>query len=193
MDDPIWGKNKRQWEEGARSMESFGWGVVRLLIYVCGWLFTYVQPVFFIYILPFLAVGASYIAHELAASWYQSLAPGTLSFSPVIQEHVLKAVGNSLGLGFLWLLVIASILGLIWAVARGLYEANWVTRVVSGYYIGSAGRVFYHWLRDVKTDDLFVTSFLICLAISTASEGVRRLWLWNKHRGQRARPESEQI
>jgi hypothetical protein len=150
--------------------------LLKLLIGIIGWTYSYVRPVFLIYLAPFLLGGLAYIACALGVSWYESLAPGTLSFTPFTEGQVLKAIGHFLGLALIFLIAIAGVLGSIAAIAYGVYTANWVMRVVSAYYIVSGARALYYWFYDMRTDHPFGTIFLICFAISLASEGVQILW-----------------
>jgi hypothetical protein len=154
-------------------MDNAIWG---LAIGIMGWCYAYVRPVFLIYLAPFLLGGIAYIACAFGMSWYESLAHGTLSFTPFTEGQVLKAIGVFLGLAILFLLAIAGALGSIAAIAYGVYAANWVTRVVSAYYLFSGMRALYYWLYDVRTNHPFGTIFLICFAVSLASEGVQILW-----------------
>lgn len=156
--------------------DRMGDAIPGLVIGLIGWCYCYVRPVFLVYLSPFLLGGLTGIARVVGKSWYESLPPRTLSLTPFTEEHVWKALGNSLGLGFLWLLVIGGVIGAIAAVAYGLYIANWVTRAVSAYYVFSGARALYYWLYDVHTDQPFGTIFLVCFLVAVASEGVHELW-----------------
>ena len=183
-----WEKNKRQWQEGARNVDSFGRSLYGLLLrglfYVLVLSFKYVPAVFLVYFAPFLLGAVAYIAHSLATLWYHSLSVGTFSLTPFTVGQVLTLIGHSLGLGFLWLLVIVGVVGSLATIAGGGYIGSWGTRFASAYYVGSLARAIYWWGADGRGDPFFWNIFLVCFFISLLSEGIEALLLWNRREAQ---------